>query len=219
MRPKCCTSRLSASSRRPGFRHSTLVAGSASAIHGLSPAEFPAASAGQARPPPPTPQAEPAPAKEPAKPAAAKLLDAPKLFIPAMGEEINVPDGLALDKDNNVYLSVPNYVDPTNHPGKVMKITIAEDGTKACLEYFYPKMIPGGIIISHDYSLLAGVEKASDSIPTGEDMMKDLEDEAVADVRGSKVAETVSESSGGSKVSEEIGEGRKRLKELMEDDK
>jgi len=36
------------------------------------------------------------------------------------------------------------------------------DGTKACLEYFYPKMIPGGIIISHDYSLLAGVEKAFD---------------------------------------------------------
>jgi len=36
------------------------------------------------------------------------------------------------------------------------------DGTKACLEYFYPKMIPGGIIISHDYSLLAGVQKAFD---------------------------------------------------------
>jgi hypothetical protein len=34
------------------------------------------------------------------------------------------------------------------------------EGTKACLEYFYPKMIPGGIMISHDYGLLAGVEKA-----------------------------------------------------------
>jgi O-methyltransferase len=34
------------------------------------------------------------------------------------------------------------------------------EGTKACLEYFYPKMIPGGVMISHDYSLLAGVEKA-----------------------------------------------------------
>jgi hypothetical protein len=34
------------------------------------------------------------------------------------------------------------------------------EGTKACLEYFYPRLIPGGIIISHDYSLLAGVEQA-----------------------------------------------------------
>ena len=34
------------------------------------------------------------------------------------------------------------------------------EGTKACLEYFYPKMIPGGIMISHDYGLLAGVEQA-----------------------------------------------------------
>ncbi len=34
------------------------------------------------------------------------------------------------------------------------------EGTKACLEYFYPRMIPGGIMISHDYGLLAGVEQA-----------------------------------------------------------
>lgn len=34
------------------------------------------------------------------------------------------------------------------------------DGTRACLEYFYPRMIPGGVMISHDYGLLAGVEKA-----------------------------------------------------------
>ncbi|MHB8898716.1 MAG: TylF/MycF/NovP-related O-methyltransferase [Thermoguttaceae bacterium] len=33
-------------------------------------------------------------------------------------------------------------------------------GTKACLEYFYPRMIHGGIMISHDYGLLAGVEQA-----------------------------------------------------------
>ncbi|NLE39771.1 MAG: macrocin-O-methyltransferase, partial [Pirellulaceae bacterium] len=30
----------------------------------------------------------------------------------------------------------------------------------ACLEYFYPRMIPGGIILSHDYDILAGVMKA-----------------------------------------------------------
>lgn len=34
------------------------------------------------------------------------------------------------------------------------------EGTKGCLEYFYPRMIPGGVIISHDYSMLAGVEQA-----------------------------------------------------------
>lgn len=36
------------------------------------------------------------------------------------------------------------------------------DGTLACLEYFYPRMIPGGIILSHDYALLDGVEAAFD---------------------------------------------------------
>ncbi|MDA1052410.1 MAG: class I SAM-dependent methyltransferase [Planctomycetota bacterium] len=33
-------------------------------------------------------------------------------------------------------------------------------GTLACLEYFYPKMVHGGLMLSHDYSLLAGVEQA-----------------------------------------------------------
>lgn len=66
---------------------------------------------------------------------------------------------------------------------------------------------------------MAGVEKVSDSIPSIEDMMKDLEDEVVADVRGSKVAETASESADGSSISEEIGEGRKRLNNLLEEDK
>jgi len=64
---------------------------------------------------------------------------------------------------------------------------------------------------------MAGVEKASDTIPSVEDMMKDLEDEVVADVRGSKVVE--SEASGGSRINEEIGEGREKLKKLLEVDK
>ena len=33
-------------------------------------------------------------------------------------------------------------------------------GTLACLEFFYPRMIPGGIMLSHDYDLLDGVEAA-----------------------------------------------------------
>jgi len=64
---------------------------------------------------------------------------------------------------------------------------------------------------------MTGVEKASDTVPSVEDMMKDLEDEVVADVRGGKVAE--SEDAGGSGVSEEIREGRDRLKRLLEDEK
>ena len=34
------------------------------------------------------------------------------------------------------------------------------ESTLAGLEYFYPKMVPGGVILSHDYSILAGVKKA-----------------------------------------------------------
>jgi hypothetical protein len=34
------------------------------------------------------------------------------------------------------------------------------ESTLACLEYFYPRMNPGGIMLSHDYSILAGVETA-----------------------------------------------------------
>ena len=34
------------------------------------------------------------------------------------------------------------------------------EGTLACLEYFYPRMNPGGIMLSHDYGILVGVETA-----------------------------------------------------------
>ena len=34
------------------------------------------------------------------------------------------------------------------------------EGTYACLDYFYPRMVPGGMLLSHDYSMLDGVEKA-----------------------------------------------------------
>jgi O-methyltransferase len=34
------------------------------------------------------------------------------------------------------------------------------ESTLACLNYFYPRMIVGGVILSHDYSLLAGVKTA-----------------------------------------------------------
>lgn len=34
------------------------------------------------------------------------------------------------------------------------------DSTLACLEYFWPRLVPGGVILSHDYSILAGVRRA-----------------------------------------------------------
>ena len=34
------------------------------------------------------------------------------------------------------------------------------EGTLACLEYFYPRMTPGSVILSHDYGLLVGVQQA-----------------------------------------------------------
>lgn len=34
------------------------------------------------------------------------------------------------------------------------------ESTLGCLEFFYPRMIPGGIMLSHDYSLLSGVREA-----------------------------------------------------------
>lgn len=34
------------------------------------------------------------------------------------------------------------------------------EGTLGCLEYFYPRMVPGGVMLSHDYGMLKGVEQA-----------------------------------------------------------
>jgi O-methyltransferase len=34
------------------------------------------------------------------------------------------------------------------------------ESTRGCLEWFYPRMVPGGVMISHDYSVLSGVKQA-----------------------------------------------------------
>jgi O-methyltransferase len=36
------------------------------------------------------------------------------------------------------------------------------EGTVGCLEYFYPRMVRGGILLSHDYDWASGVRKAFD---------------------------------------------------------
>ncbi|MHC5057314.1 MAG: SMP-30/gluconolactonase/LRE family protein [Planctomycetota bacterium] len=68
---------------------------------------------------------------KPAKPAGLagpkgglQKLPKPELYI-SFGPECNVPDGMALDADQNIILSVPNFVD-TSHPGKLMKLTIKD---------------------------------------------------------------------------------------------
>ena len=40
-------------------------------------------------------------------------------------------------------------------------------GTLACLRFFYPRMLPGGIIVTHDYSYLDGVRAAFDEFLEG----------------------------------------------------
>ena len=65
---------------------------------------------------------------------------------------------------------------------------------------------------------MAGVEsKMTDSVPTVEDMMKNLQDEVAADLRGDKIVEGTGE--GGAKLAEEISESREKLRKLMEEDK
>jgi O-methyltransferase len=34
------------------------------------------------------------------------------------------------------------------------------ESTLACLQFFYPRLMPGGVLLSHDYSVLAGVKTA-----------------------------------------------------------
>jgi O-methyltransferase len=34
------------------------------------------------------------------------------------------------------------------------------ESTKQCIEYFWPRLVPGGVLISHDYSILHGVKQA-----------------------------------------------------------
>ncbi len=65
---------------------------------------------------------------------------------------------------------------------------------------------------------MSGVEsKMTDTIPTVEDMMKNLQDEVAADLRGDKIVEDTG--NGGSKITEEISESREKLRKLMEEEK
>jgi len=79
----------------------------------------------------------------------------PELFL-SLGEDCNVPDGLALDRDNNIILSVPNYLFEGKYPGKLMKITFTGGKASASVFYMLPahpesgKVHPMGLEIGPD---------------------------------------------------------------------
>ena len=79
---------------------------------------------------------KPKPAGLPGPKGGMQKLDAPKLYI-SFGPECNVPDGMALDGDRNIILSVPNFVD-TSHPGKLMKLTIKDGKPTASVFIMLP---------------------------------------------------------------------------------
>jgi len=67
---------------------------------------------------------------------------------------------------------------------------------------------------------MEGVEtQLTDVIPSIEDMEKQLQDEVAADLGGSQAIKEAEEGEASPSVKQKIGEGRKRLKDLMEGDK
>ncbi len=73
---------------------------------------------------------------------------------------------------------------------------------------------------THNKEMEGAEAQMTDTIPTTEDMMKQLTDEVAVEIGGSgggvRVAE---EGQAGSSVKQQIGEGRRRLKDLLEGDK
>jgi hypothetical protein len=59
----------------------------------------------------------------------------------------------------------------------------------------------------------------TDVIPSVEDMEKQLQDEVAAELGSSRKSKVTEEGEAGGSVKEQIGEGRKRLKDLLEEDK
>jgi len=72
-----------------------------------------------------------------------------------------------LEKEKNVYLYKGLFPD-TSVPVKDSFFSFVNldvdtyESTKKCLEFFYPRMSPGGVIVSHDYLTAPGVRKAID---------------------------------------------------------
>jgi predicted O-methyltransferase YrrM len=72
-----------------------------------------------------------------------------------------------LAQEKNVFLYKGIFPD-TSGPIKDKHFSLVNldvdtyESTKKCLEFFYPRMSPGGVILSHDYLTAPGVRKAVD---------------------------------------------------------
>jgi predicted O-methyltransferase YrrM len=72
-----------------------------------------------------------------------------------------------LAQEKNVFLYKGIFPD-TSAPVKDKHFSLVNldvdtyESTKKCLEFFYPRMSPGGVILSHDYLTAPGVRKAVD---------------------------------------------------------
>jgi O-methyltransferase len=77
-----------------------------------------------------------------------------------------------LKNDSNVHFYKGIFPD-TSDPVKDTKFSMVNldvdcyESTKLCLEFFYSRMNPGGIILSHDYMTAPGVKKAFDDFFDG----------------------------------------------------
>ena len=77
----------------------------------------------------------------------------------------NVKAYLAQEKNVFLYKGIfPDTSDPIKdkHFSLVNLDVDTYESTKKCLEFFYPRMSPGGVILSHDYLTVPGVRKAVD---------------------------------------------------------
>lgn len=72
-----------------------------------------------------------------------------------------------LGQEKNVYFYKGIFPD-TSDPVKDKRFSFVNldvdtyESTKKCIEFFYPRMSPGGVILSHDYLTAPGVQKAFD---------------------------------------------------------
>jgi len=71
----------------------------------------------------------------------------------------------------------------------------------------------------HDKEMEGAETQMADTIPTTEEMMKQLEDEVAAELSSPHKTKVTEESEIDSSLAQRIGEGRRRLKELMEGEK
>lgn len=83
--------------------------------------------------------------------------------MPSLLEDVK----LLLAKYPNIFY-YPGLFPNTARPIENIKFSFVNldvdlyESTRSCLEFFYPRMNHGGVILSHDYSELIGVKKAFD---------------------------------------------------------